>query len=570
MRLIALFALLFAIATGDGSFADFQQANKGTVDYSSLTMCWILGAARVEAVDGNPERGYQCKVSFETWTEDAKQAKELCESRIPYYITAASPMQNDVGTSCTFQINLECETSHWQIHGKCYKVTDAVYTWDHAAGLCSRQNTADKSQIAVYSSKRFTMYFDQMVGIYDAWVKIPHIRDYFDNGDGEAAVYVQDGAFKYDLRKGDIMMDEETAEHQVLCEYTPPMTMAEMYYLAKVYSEIYPFEVYEGGAIIPTSSYMTIKQLDFVENNSGWNDHYFTTKHFDETCMSLGRIFNVKSYPMTAIEDEFKEVKQYLNNHRFYLTSAYKNNTADDGCVLANYKQPHQDGTIVQLYRNEDVSKAVCDASSFCFNKENRYPTMAAMRAPLLCALHTFNYVFTDCPQEQGNVAIEFIRDDGRKLCHYVNNEVTYSLRNAIRECEKIGSSLSGFDSQQEFEAVNKHVKPVKNSCKDHYWLGGVSPCKQMCYAGRNSFYIASWNIGVAKNTTFLNYFNHKPTDWIWAEGKKTQIVTFRKDITAFHLHFENGKYAEMFSICGKTAPLKPSGRKRGGVLAPK
>ncbi|EGT32303.1 hypothetical protein CAEBREN_18652 [Caenorhabditis brenneri] len=411
-------------------------------------MCWILGAARVEPVDGNPERGYQCKVSFETWTEDAKQAKELCESRIPYYITAAAPMQNDVGTSCTFQINLECETSHWQIHGKCYKVTDAVYTWDNAAGSCSRQNAADKSQIAVYSSKRFSGFFDQMVGIYDAWVKIPNLRDYFDNGDGEAAVFVQDGAFKYDLRKGDIMMDEETAEHQVLCEYTPPMTMAEMYYLAKVYSEIYPFEVYEGGAIIPTSSYMTIKQLDFRSGAP-----HFTTKHFDETCMSLGRILNVKSYPMTAIEDEFKEVKQYLNNHRFYLTNAYKN----DGCFKADYKQTNEGGTNFQLYPNGAGKKEYCNAFSFCFNKEDRQPTMGAMRAPLLCALHTFNWVFTDCPQEKGYIAVEFTRDDNRKFCHYVNNDVTYSLRDAIRECEKIGSSLSGFDSKREFEEVKKH-----------------------------------------------------------------------------------------------------------------
>ncbi|CAL2027593.1 unnamed protein product [Caenorhabditis brenneri] len=560
MRLIALFALLLASATGDGSFEDFQQANKGTVDYSSLTMCWMLGAARVEAVDGNPERGYQCKVSFETWTEDAKQAKELCESRIPYYITAAAPLQNDVGTSCTFQINLDCGMSHWQIHGKCYKVTDAVYTWENAAGSCSRQNTADKSQIAVYSSKRFTMFFDQMVGIYDAWVKVPHIRDYFDNGEGEAAVFVQDGAFKYDLRKGDIMMDEETAEHQVLCEYTPPMTMAEMYYLAKVYSEIYPFDDYEGGAIIPTSSYMTIKQLDIRNGN-----FYYTTKHFDETCMSLGRILNVKSYPMTAIEDEFKEVKQYLNNHRFYLTNAHKN----EGCALDDYKQPNQDGTNIPLFPIGAGRTLFCEASSFCFNKENRYPTMAAMRAPLLCALHAFKWVFTDCPQEQGYVAVEFTRENNFTFCHYVNNEVTYSHRNAIRECEKIGSSLSGFDSQQEFEAVNKHVKPVANSCKDHYWLGGEQPCKQSCFAGGRLFFAAGWDLGVGSNNSFLAHFNPKGTEWDYARDYP-KYVTFRKDRMRFHIHSENGEYAEMFSICGKIAPLIQSGRKKGVVVAPK
>ena len=68
----------------------------------------------------------------------------------------------------------------------------------------------------------------------------------------------------------------------------------------------------------------------------------------------------------------------------------------------------------------------------------------------------------------------------------------------------------------------------------DHYWLGGISPCETDCSGGPTGVREASWDAGVAVNTTFLNNYNHDGHPWNLLPV--TQYVSFRNDFNAFHI----------------------------------
>lgn len=590
MLFVLLYALLIVHVTGnDADFTQFATDNPG-IDFSSQKVCWFFGASKATVVEGNPQLGHQCKVLLETLSEDKKKAKEVCESTLPYYIVDAAPAQNQDGfTSCTIQINLYCDFDHVQIHGKCYKLVKGEVTLEQAEKKCNYKKDEDTARLAQYYSKNLQLFFGQMSDIEDAWVTVPSMKDYYDNGSGTKGVYVQDGGFKYDVSPGTIIMDNPESLHQAICEYTPAMTMAEMFYLAKIYSEIYPFEIYNGGAVIPTSSYQTVHQkgLASAKDNKDPIPH-FDTVHFNNVCMSIGKILNVKSYPMTGIEEEYNDVKDRLTRHRFYLTNAFK----DDGCKKADFLQWNQDGTNFQLYKtgkNDDAT--YCNAHSFSFNSKDRFPTMAAMRAPLLCALHTFNREYQDCSPGPAwsEPPVQFKRSYGRVFCHYVNNKEVKTRDEAITSCEDDNAALTGFDSVEEFDAVRAKLNPtypqgslvVANGdlpykfwgptdkgfrIDDHYWVGGESPCQTACDDElKKKRHEASWANGVAVNNNFLNHESHD--GYKWEDMDPTvQHVSFRYDKSAFHLHEIDEPYKKMFYICGKSSDLKPAERQKGGL----
>lgn len=602
MLFIVLFASISVLATTTtaqgNQFEDFRNRNKDTVDHSSLTTCFFLGGKKIDLVQpGNKDKGYKCTVMINGETKNEHQAQQLCESRLPYYVIQSKSDSATKITTCTFQINVECDVGYWQINRKCYKVTQVKYTWAEAQQVCNRADKKElEPKVAEYYSIALSNYLYDIIGIDAAWVYVPYLLDYYANGgDGHAALYVQDGAYKYDTKTGSILMDDESVKHQVLCEYTAPMTKAEMFYIGEVYSEVYPINVYDDGAIIPSGDFMTIHQTELVKTKdkktgqAKWVEH-FTTKNFDDKCMSIGKILNVKSYPMTALEAEFNDVKDYLTRQRFYLTNAYK----EDGCLKMHYRQRNENGTSFQIFESDVAGKneQMCNAHSFAFHKNGRFPTMAAMRAPLLCALHTFNWEFGQCPPgpSWSETPIRYVRKDKRAFCHYISNRRIAQRDEAIQICEAegLGASLTGFDEPEEFTTIVPHVKPVyppgsqiypgtlpvkrfyiskgvTPRVDDHYWLGGRSPCNTDCVNSKGEEYVASWDDGVGVNTHFLNNYNHEGHPWK-NENETPMHISFRNDKNAFHVHPLNDPYTYMFFICGKTAPLVRSGRQGTGL----
>ncbi|EFP03323.1 hypothetical protein CRE_28408 [Caenorhabditis remanei] len=610
--LIALFASLLVLVTSDSDkigFQDFTEDNKNTVDRSALATCYTLGGKGIERVShNNPEKGYKCLVTLQTLSTDKIQAKDVCESRIPYYIIGS---KEGPSTSCTFrmfledsiveniilfsEINVGCDTSYWQINRKCYKVSNSRLTWKEAQEYCKKNGFSGlQPKVAEYYSTALSNYLSDMQGISSAWVHVPELKDYFVNGEGNAAVYVQDGAFKYDTRKNSIMMDHLNATHQVLCEYTAPMTKAEMFYISEVYSEIYPINVYADGAIIPSADFSTYafhlnlsfsKQFDYrIEQKELVNNiEQFTTTGFNERCLAIGRIINVESFPMTAIEVEFNAVKDYLTDERFYLTNAYKNEVTQ------------LEMTKIILRHTASVSINPIDSLQWlqCEHQYSvHYVCALILFVFLMCVPDSFNWKFGDCPAGPtwSEQPVRHVRKDGRAFCHYISNGKVATYDEARRYCEAdgLGASLSGFDDEEEFSKIKNKVKPKYPSTSytengggylpihyfdmgdkqqridNHYWLGGISPCETDCALPGNKRQVASWEEGVGINTHFLNTFSHEGHPW--KDDGQRKYVSFRSDKVAFHVHPLNDPYTYMFFICGKTAPLERAEKREGTI----
>ncbi|CAI2318420.1 unnamed protein product [Caenorhabditis sp. 36 PRJEB53466] len=550
---LMLFALLLFVPhlTAQRSFADYYKQYPFQLDHSAIKICFLLDGEIQEVVPGNDNKGHKCTIKSNIWTKDDKHAMEYCYSRIPHHIIEAK--SENVGgqliTKCTFQVNVMCPPSYYQILGRCYKVYPGRFSYASAKKYCEDLSVkkGSNARLAEYYSDNLRVDLSQL-SLDSVWVNVPHLDTLYANGKGKtAAVYVLDTAFQYDLKPGTIMMDDERSNHDALCEHTPPMTMAEMYLLAERYNEIYPIHVTETGASFATSSYMTITQEGLNETNQGAFVPKFNTQAIRDVCMSIGNVINVKSYPLVSIEEEWEQERvNGLRNHRFHLTSAFKN----DGCNHLEYKDwdsiTETQVPVYQMKSQADLhDKDHCNAHSFSFHVEARLPTMAAMRAPALCTLHSFSFGYAPCPVNAGFELVEFDRGNGTKFCHYIENDHPVRYEEAKVKCSEIKSGLSGFESPAEFSAVAKRIAPKTNQFDQHYWLGGDIPCKVDCRQG----YVASWTFGVSRNTSFLNNYNH--LGYEWTDQKNFDTISFRKDVNAFHSHHHND-YAKMNFVCGR------------------
>ncbi|ULU10708.1 hypothetical protein L3Y34_014756 [Caenorhabditis briggsae] len=505
------------------------------VDHSALMICYKIGG-EVKLVDSsNHEKGYKCEGKTATWVVDDKQTMEYCTSLIPYHIIEAKKLAH--GVSCTFQINLKCETGWYQMKNKCYSTFPVKNGFEAAKDYCLKQKPEINTKIAEYYSGHLSNFIKGLT-FSEAWISAPEMELAYE-GSGLAPVMLLGGAYKYDTRPGTVFMfDVNSRKEKVLCEYAPPMNMAEMYLLAEMYSEIYPIHVTTTGAVFSTSNYLTIQQEGLKTNSKGAYAESFTTKNIIDRCKSIGNIISVDSHPMASIQEEFDEVQRFLKDHRFHLTSAYKN----AGCQKTTYQDwDFASETLFSVYKTVHQTKE--DYCSFSFHPLNRLPSVAAMSTSSLFSssvLQTiprlYIYIYFQIPLLMNMI--------------YTEKEVTHA--EAIAACKDLNSALTGFESFEEFEYVKNQFSDDKPGWGDHFWLGGILPCKEDC---TDPSYKASWDAGVSRNTHFLN--NHDHDGYPWAADADDNTISFRSDVAAFHSHDSNSMFFnKMYYICGKYPPF--------------
>ncbi|PIC50347.1 hypothetical protein B9Z55_001283 [Caenorhabditis nigoni] len=451
------------------------------VDHSALRICYKLGGDVKHVDPSNHEKGYKCEGKTATWVADDKQAMDYCTSLIPYHIIEAKKQAR--GVSCTFrrifhhtlrrksfnisEINLKCENDWYQMKNKCYTTFPVKSGFEAAKDYCRKYMPEVNTKIAEYYSGHLSNFIKDLT-FSEAWISDPEMELAYE-GSGLAPVMLLSGAYKYDTRPGTVFMfDVNIKKERVLCEYTPPMTMAEMYLLAEMYSEIYPIHVTTTGAVFSTSNYLTIQQDGLKTNVKGEYAESFTTKNIIDRCKSIGNIISVDSHPIASIQEEFDTVQSFLKvlsiiltwndsqvlpskkmetymDHRFHLTSAYKN----AGCLKTTYQDwDFATETLFSVYKTVHQTK------------EDYY---------------SFAYEYDDC--EPGWVTAK--RSKTTKFCHYIYTEKEVTHADAIAACKDLNSALTGFESFEEFEYVKNQFAPGKPGWVDHFWLGGILPCKE-------------------------------------------------------------------------------------------
>ncbi|CAL2029788.1 unnamed protein product [Caenorhabditis brenneri] len=546
MMMIFVFFCLFSTSSAqdpDNNFDDYWvQYESFGIDHSALKLCFNLNGKITPVKSSNHDHGFECKGFSLTWVEDDKHAHEYCASVIPYHIKAAT-VEPTGGVHCTFQINLKCVDGWSQLRNKCYKLVPMKSTYHEAEAHCKQimKEKEFKSQLAEYNEGHLGPFITTF-SFEDVWVSVPTLEKDFP-GRTWRGVMVVDGGYQYDVRPGTLMMFEPDDLHDILCEYTPPMTMAEMYMMASLYNEIYPMHISENGASFSSSSYLTINQVSLKRDAKGKLAEKFATDDIRERCEAIGNIIGVDSHPMASVQAEFDLVKNVLKNHRFHLTSAFKN----AGCETTTYQDlDYATNTLLSVYSSVHTNTKgdYCDAFSFSFHERDRFPTMAAMRAPVLCSLHSFSFAYGEC--ESGWITAK--RSPTTNFCHFVYTDKQVTYEAAKKACLALNAALTGFESEEEWQYVQDTFQPGKRGWASHFWLGGVVPCEEDC---TDPSYKASWELGVSRNTHFLNHHEH---NGLWGRDVDDS-VSYRSDAKAFHTH-NAADWGTMYYICGKYPKL--------------
>uniref|UniRef100_A0A8R1EMZ8 Uncharacterized protein n=2 Tax=Caenorhabditis japonica TaxID=281687 RepID=A0A8R1EMZ8_CAEJA len=330
------------------------------------------------------------------------------------------------------------------------------------------------------------------LNIFEAWVLVPDMSPYFENGEGvEAAVFVLDNAFLYEMKEANLMMADVKSKHEALCQYTPDINMAESFLQGELYNPIYPIITHDLGITFDSGGVATITQ------NSATGQ--YDNSEIGKKCAGVGKVIAVKAYPQAALENEVILFKEKLTGHRMYLTGSVK----QDGAKITGFRDC--DVTNPKACDNSfktDSGGNYEDAHSLVVTPDGRFPAKAAMRAPSLCAIHAFTYEITNCEQEKGFKLVQVDRAGrGTRMCHYIMDpETTLQYRIVHNPAEKIcldvGMVLSGFEEKAEIEQIRK--KLILHGSEPHYHLGGHIPCRSDCLVAGNQKAVASWDPAVS------------------------------------------------------------------------
>uniref|UniRef100_A0A8R1J0A5 C-type lectin domain-containing protein n=1 Tax=Caenorhabditis japonica TaxID=281687 RepID=A0A8R1J0A5_CAEJA len=452
------------------------------------------------------------------------------------------------GVGCPGQVNLVCADGWYQIHNRCYRVLNSQYDLPAAKAACAdfgKKNNFKEAQLAEYHSANLGIDLEDL-NIFEAWVLVPDMSPYFENGEGvEAAVFVLDNAFLYEMKEANLMMADVKSKHEALCQYKPDINMAESFLQGELYNPIYPIVTHDLGITFETGGSAAITQ-------NAANGQYDNTD-MGKKCAGVGKVIAVKAYPQAALENEFLLFKDKLTGHRMYLTGSVK-----------------QDGAKITGFRDCDVSNPkACDnsfksdsggnfddAHSLVVTPDGRFPAKAAMRAPCLCAIHAFTYEITNCEQEKGFKLVQVDRvKRGTRMCHYIKdtetdlpNLVSHTVAEKI--CLDVGMVLSGFEEKDEIVQVRK--KMIIKGDEPHYWLGGHIPCRSDCLVDGNQKAVASWDPAVSMDNTLLHNYNHDGHPYTGSNDNKH--VSYRSDLDALHSHTDR---VAMWVVCGRYAKKK-------------
>uniref|UniRef100_A0A8R1HJA0 C-type lectin domain-containing protein n=1 Tax=Caenorhabditis japonica TaxID=281687 RepID=A0A8R1HJA0_CAEJA len=343
--LVTTLLFLFAPSTiAEQDWAQYHAQHSGpNIDASAVRTCWIVGGKFSEKMQGKPERGYKCETSMKVWTHNDKNAEEFCKSRFPFHIISAksNPNGGKPETRCTFQVNLVCADGWYQIHNRCYRVLNSQYDLAAAKAACAafgKTNNFKEAQLAEYHSPNLGIDLEDL-NIFEAWVLVPDMSPYFENGEGvEAAVFVLDNAFLYEMKEANLMMADVKSKHEALCQYTPDINMAESFLQGELYNPIYPIITHDLGITFDSGGVATITQ------NSATGQ--YDNSEIGKKCAGVGKVIAVKAYPQAALENEVILFKEKLTGHRMYLTGSVKQDgakiTGFRDCDVTNPKaEPH-------------------------------------------------------------------------------------------------------------------------------------------------------------------------------------------------------------------------------------
>ncbi|CAL2042603.1 unnamed protein product [Caenorhabditis brenneri] len=459
--------------------------------------------------------GDTCDFKFRVATREGDDGAAFCELYAPWRVRKITHSKEGTThyTTCHVEATLMCHEGWWQMFGWCFRMPDKHnrLTRPDAEALCAKE--IEGGEIAYmhhrYIAGVWRRYFK---GTGQIWVSASESWDRYVQKtyvDGSALALAFTGHnYDYSVTANSLVRVDPSIKHQILCQYKPPMSNAEIAYLGRRYSEIYypSVPVHDGILIRSASSYTSsTSNLDICEK---------TLKPF--LAPSVGTFIpdNEAIAEMGNVKLPFVMTR---SGAEALLHIIHMNET---GCQYVNGKFTVK---VPGLMKGDYELKNFPTAGMTCDNMKSvavmHSPGKAELRVmsdsrsmPVWCKLgQTKKYRYNI---SQGYELFE--RLNGGAVSHRLYlGKVNYTV--ADDKCKEDGAFLSGVNSLKEANALGALAK--KAGKEGQFWLGAKrrEECKfvkgytkergQTC--SREN--VVQWQNGVA--TEFLD-------NW-WRDGHK-------------------------------------------------
>ncbi|CAI2298129.1 unnamed protein product [Caenorhabditis sp. 36 PRJEB53466] len=443
-------------------------------DRSLREACTHMEGVFTQRADGEKSTtGDTCEMKFQVATHDELDANEFCKIYAPWRLLKATHGKETV---CFVEATMMCKPGWVQMFGYCYWMPrkSERFTLAEAQKKCNSENAHTARMTRRYIVGVWRRYFK---GISQIWVRATAAWDQYvqlEAGDALALAFTGKH-YNFSVAANSLIRIDPSIKLQVLCEYRPRPTAAEITYLARRYAEIYhPGAPLDNGVLIRTAS------------------HYARGTSYENVCRRV-------LVPFTRSQKTRQ--KRSLTNHAKLSPFAGDNIPHDltfsraIAEVLLDAKQmrdpkcsellPTQfrlniSNARVPVKFQKPEPRASCDnvRSTAITHFPDTHPSLRAMSdsraAPIWCQLNIERNYTNTIPKGY----YPFKRGNGLTVIHrIVREEKTWE--EAQKTCMESGDRISGFDSIEELEHLKEMCKKAGLPENTALWLG--SQRKQAC-----------------------------------------------------------------------------------------
>lgn len=359
--------------------------------------------------------------------------------------------------------------------GRCYQILKKLKTHSDAKAYCEGLKDNDKRHLNASIAflhrpsliARWKEYFTRTNRI---WLEASAVytEDLIVNK-GPNMLLAYDG-YRYSVPNDYLLRVPETEKAMVLCEYTPPMTVAESNYLMRRYNEIY-----YPSLSTPEGAYARSASSRYRDDEDKLADSKYCEKVLSPFLKAVGA--------QSAIPTEtFKKALYKTWNDTIIRTSVYSRdalagNRNHRDCAVSKAKDygmdfPIDDGSRKTLFST--VIKAgssvwrpgrpleKCDAgywsTAFATSRrkdnDNGLEDMSdARRAPIYCQTRFETRTYGGCPKDY----TEYKRSDGQKWCHRFY-PILVTMAEAEKRCAQDDAYVGGWSDQEEMRLIDSEL----------------------------------------------------------------------------------------------------------------
>ncbi|EFP03452.1 hypothetical protein CRE_09577 [Caenorhabditis remanei] len=443
-----------------------------SVDNSLWAACNQTGTSagfKQRSVD-DPSEGDKCTLAFNVAVRDDDDAREFCSLYAPWRLVRAEiDVKDRPRVLCHVEATLACKNGWIQMFGYCFRMTSERKLANHTDAQTQCNNLEEGATIASLRHKNIVGVWRRYFrGIAQIWVTASETwHQYIQKTgtvDGDAFAIAFTGKhYDFSVHPNSLIKINPNIKLQVLCEYKPPMTSAEINYLGRRYSEIYypSVKVPNGILVRSASSYTTSTNILEICKKALLPYMVGGVDPFVPDAETLAAIHGTK-LPFTLLTGS--GARAGIN----------KDSTAQEKCIDEEKK------FLVEALKKDDSKHEVdgVEGTDHCDNMNTaaivheagaaKLKTMSDSRSlPIWCKLgRKMEFRYNTTPGYE-----IFHRSNGEVVAHRLFKEKKNYVE-ASKICKENGGFLSGINSLDEADHLGSKFCCIRNRFNNSSFAG--------------------------------------------------------------------------------------------------